>query len=77
MQIRDADLGDIEGILAIYNDAVANTTAIWNEVTVDATNRAAWMADRKRAGYPVLVAINDNQTVSGYASFGDWRAFDG
>jgi L-amino acid N-acyltransferase YncA len=77
MQIRDADTGDVEGILAIYNDAVTQTTAIWNEARVDAANRAAWLADRQRAGYPVLVAIDDNQTVAGYASFGDWRAFDG
>ncbi|MDR3514216.1 MAG: GNAT family N-acetyltransferase [Azospirillaceae bacterium] len=77
MQIRDADTGDIEGILAIYNDAVVNTNAIWNEQRVDAANRAAWLADRQRAGYPVLVAIDDRQAVAGYASFGDWRAFDG
>jgi L-amino acid N-acyltransferase YncA len=77
MQICDANTGDVEGIRAIYNDAVTNTTAIWNEVRVDAANRAAWLADRQRAGYPVLVAIDDNQTVAGYASFGDWRAFDG
>jgi L-amino acid N-acyltransferase len=77
MQIRDANPGDIEGILAIYNDAVANTTAIWNEVQVDATNRAAWLADRQRAGYPVLVAAGEAAAVLGYASFGDWRAWDG
>ncbi|MDN2710286.1 GNAT family N-acetyltransferase [Janthinobacterium sp. SUN118] len=77
MQIRDAHAGDIEGITAIYNDAVSNTLAIWNEQTVDAANRAAWLADRLRAGYPVLVAIDAQQNVAGYASFGDWRAFDG
>jgi L-amino acid N-acyltransferase len=77
MRIRDAEAGDAEGIAAIYNDAVANTTAIWNETTVDAANRAAWLADRQRAGYPVLVAIADDGSVAGYASFGDWRAFDG
>ncbi len=77
LQIRDAHAGDIEGILAIYNDAVANTTAIWNETLVDAANRAAWLADRQRLGYPVLVAIDDQGAVAGYASFGDWRAFDG
>jgi phosphinothricin acetyltransferase len=77
MQIRDANTGDVEGIVAIYNDAVLNTTAIWNENAVDAANRAAWLAERQRVGYPVLVAVDDNQTVLGYASFGDWRAFDG
>ena len=77
MQVRDAAAGDIDGIVAIYNDAVLHTTAIWNEKIVDAANRAAWLADRQRVGYPVLVAIDDVGAVAGYASFGDWRAFDG
>ncbi|MBN3728172.1 GNAT family N-acetyltransferase [Burkholderia sp. Ac-20379] len=77
MEIRDANLQDIEGITAIYNDAVLNTLAIWNETPVDTANRTAWLGDRRRAGYPVLVAVDDAQQVIGYASFGDWRAFDG
>jgi phosphinothricin acetyltransferase len=77
MHIRDAEAKDIDGIVAIYNDAVANTTAIWNEVTVDVANRAAWLADRQRLGYPVLVAVDDMGAVLGYASFGAWRAWDG
>jgi phosphinothricin acetyltransferase len=77
MQVRDADTTHIDGIVAIYNDAVENTTAIWNEKTVDAANRSAWLAERQRAGYPVLVAVDAQGGVAGYASFGDWRAFDG
>jgi phosphinothricin acetyltransferase len=77
MQVRDADTTHIDGIVAIYNDAVENTTAIWNEKTVDAANRSAWLAERQRVGYPVLVAIDAQGEVAGYASFGDWRAFDG
>ena len=77
MEIRDAGAGDIDGILAIYNDAVANTTAIWNETLVDADNRRAWLAARQQQSYPVLVAVAGDGSVAGYASFGDWRAFDG
>ena len=77
MRIRDAEAGDIAGILEIYNDAVLHTTAIWNETVVDAANRAAWLADRRRLGYPVLVAVDEDGRVAGYASFGDWRAWDG
>ncbi|MEG6507356.1 N-acetyltransferase family protein [Methyloligella sp. 2.7D] len=77
MQIRDASDGDVEGILAIYNEAVLHTTAIWNETTVDAANRLAWLQDRRQAGYPILVAISPEATVLGYASFGDWRAWQG
>ncbi|WBU58988.1 GNAT family N-acetyltransferase [Paracoccus albus] len=76
MKIRDATQDDLAAILAIYNDAVLNTTAIWNEKTADLENRAAWMAERRKAGYPVLVASRDAE-VLGYATFGDWRPHDG
>ncbi|MBF8778995.1 N-acetyltransferase [Pseudomonas fulva] len=75
-QIRDALAEDVPGILAIYNDAVRNTTAIWNETPVDLANRQAWFEARAAHGYPILVAVDDSG-VLGYASFGDWRPFEG
>lgn len=77
MNIVDATEHHIEGITAIYNDAVENSTAIWNDLKVDSANRIAWLADRQRSGYPVLVAVADDDSVLGYASFGGWRAWDG
>ena len=77
MNIRDAVEADAQRIMEIYNDAVLNTTAIWNEVTVDVENRRHWMRERQRLGYPVLVAVDSSDRVLGYASFGDFRAFDG
>ena len=41
MTIRDAGPADAPAIAAIYNDAVVNTTAIWNDHQVDAANRRA------------------------------------
>ncbi|KPW28749.1 GCN5-related N-acetyltransferase [Pseudomonas tremae] len=75
--IRDALPGDLPGILAIYNDAVLNTTAIWNEQPVDLANRQAWYASRQAQGYPILIAIDSAGDVLGYSSFGDWRPFEG
>ncbi|MBN1084877.1 N-acetyltransferase [Erwinia aphidicola] len=77
MHIRSASEGDAEKIAEIYNDAVINTTAIWNEKTVDALNRIKWMKDRQDAGFPVIVAVSETDDVLGYASFGDWRPWDG
>ncbi|MGF6255747.1 GNAT family N-acetyltransferase [Ensifer sp. ZNC0028] len=77
MLIRAAIQDDLPIICDIYNDAVANTTAIWNDTLVDVANRTAWLKARTDAGYPVLVAVSDEGDVIGYASFGDWRAFDG
>ncbi|UOK38119.1 N-acetyltransferase family protein [Pseudomonas palleroniana] len=74
--IRDATEQDLPAIRDIYNDAVRNTTAIWNEQPVDLANRLAWFSARQALGYPVLVSIENNE-VTGYASFGDWRPFEG
>ncbi|MDZ5604493.1 N-acetyltransferase family protein [Pseudomonas sp. RP23018S] len=74
--LRHAVSDDLPGILAIYNDAVLNTLAIWNEAPVDLANRQAWFEARRQQGYPILVAVDDTGVV-GYASFGDWRPFEG
>ncbi|AZF30091.1 L-amino acid N-acyltransferase MnaT [Pseudomonas sp. R4-35-07] len=74
--IRDATEQDLPAIRDIYNDAVLNTTAIWNEQPVDLANRQAWFTARQAQGYPILVAV-ENTEVTGYASFGDWRPFEG
>lgn len=77
MQIREATEADVQAITAIYNDAVQNTTAIWNDTLVDDENRLRWLTQRQTAGFPVLVAVAETGEVLGYASYGDWRPFDG
>lgn len=74
--LRDATDADLEAIRDIYNHAVEHTTAIWNEVLIDVDNRRAWLELRRTKGFPVLVAEQAGR-VAGYASYGDWRAFDG
>ena len=75
-EIRDAGLADAAGIAVIYNDAVARTTAIFNDHQVDVKDREDWMALRQQAGFPVLVAITGGR-VAGYATYGSWRPHDG
>ncbi|MGF9564804.1 GNAT family N-acetyltransferase [Neorhizobium sp. JUb45] len=74
--IRDATAADLPAIMDIYNDAVLNTTAIWNDNVVDLKNREDWFSARMARRFPVLVAEIDGR-VMGYASYGDWRAFEG
>ncbi|MBS9476836.1 GNAT family N-acetyltransferase [Ancylobacter radicis] len=76
MILRDATADDLPGILDIYNHAVLHSTAIWNDTPADLANRSAWLADRRAKSYPVIVAT-EGETVLGYASFGDFRPFDG
>lgn len=77
MVIRPALPHDIEAITAIYNDAVLTTTAIWNDKPVTVQNRLGWLHAHQEANLPVLVAVDQDQTIMGYATFGPWRDFEG
>lgn len=74
--IRHATREDAAEIAEIYNEAVINTVAIWNDGTVSAENRIAWMEAYWEKGYPVFVAMLHDE-VAGYATFSDFRDFDG
>lgn len=72
MTVRDADESDLPGILAIYNDVIRTSTAVYAEVPTTLEERRTWWRQRVAAGYPVLVAA-DESGVCGFASFGEFR----
>ena len=74
MEIRDATEIDLAGILAIYNEVIANSTAVYMEQPATLEDRRAWLAARRASGFPVIVAA-DARGVVGFASFGDWRGY--
>ena len=76
IQVRDAGEDDIPAILAIFNQVVATSTAIYRDLPFDLDDRLQWWSGRVDAGYPVLVA-DDGGEVVGVASFGDFRTWPG
>ena len=76
MLIREAREGDLEAILAITNDAILHTTAIWSLTPTTLEARRSWLEERRRQGYPVLVAA-EGEEVLGFASYGDFRPWEG
>ena len=74
MQLRDARAEDVPGILAIYNDVIATSTAVYTEAPATLADRQEWFAQRQRAGYPVIVAA-DGAGIAAFGSFGDFRAW--
>jgi len=73
MRIRDATDSDVPAILAIYNDVVANTTAIYDERPSTFDERQAWFEARRSKNLPVLVG-ELNGEVMGFSTFGEWRS---
>jgi L-amino acid N-acyltransferase YncA len=73
MRIRNATSADLPAILAIYNDVVLNTTAIYDERVSTLEERQAWFDARLQKGLPVLVGELNGEAI-GFSSFGDWRS---
>jgi L-amino acid N-acyltransferase YncA len=61
-------------ILAIYNEVIRNTTAVYSDKEVTLADREAWFDAKAAQGFPVLVA-SDDSNVLGFGTFGDFRAW--
>jgi L-amino acid N-acyltransferase len=71
-----ASRAHLPGILAIYNEVIRTSTAVFSEVEVTLENREAWLEAKHASGHPVLVAADDSG-VLGFATFGDFRTWPG
>jgi phosphinothricin acetyltransferase len=72
MLVRAAAPGDLPGVLAIYNEVIATSTAVYALEPTTLAERTAWYEGRRAVGYPVLVAA-EGEAVLGFSSFADWR----
>lgn len=73
----DATVDDLPAIVGLYNDVIATTTAIYRDRDdpVTLADRAAWLAERRADGFPVLVARDaDSGEVVALGSFGWFKA---
>ena len=74
--ITDATEADLPGLVAIYNEVIATSTAVYSSEPVTLAERSSWWRTRTAQGYPVLVT-RDSQGVCGFATFGDFRVWPG
>jgi phosphinothricin acetyltransferase len=76
MLIEDATDADIPEIVAIYNDVIASSTAVFSDRPVTVQERLEWLSARRARGQPVIVARRQG-AVAGFASYGDFRPWPG
>jgi L-amino acid N-acyltransferase len=67
---------DLQGLVAIYNDVIATSTATFTMTAVTLAERREWWRARIAQGYPVLIA-RDAHGVAGFGTFGEFRAWPG
>ena len=72
--IEDATAADFEQVLAIYNEVIRNTTAVYADDEYDRTRGKEWFDAKLSGGFPFIVA-RDDQGVAGFGAFGAFRAW--
>ncbi len=77
LHIRPALQRDLDAITQIYNDAVLNSTASYDQHPVSLENRRSWLAQHQHHELPILVAEAADQSILGWASLSFFRPWDG
>jgi len=72
--IRQATEADLPQILAIYNEVIVNTTAVYQYEPHTLEMRTAWFRTKQQEGFPVFVAT-EGDTVLGLSTMGTFRAW--
>lgn len=72
--IRPATEADLPAILDILNDAILNTTAVYDYQPHTLGMRQIWYHEKVAAGFPVFVAEIGGRVV-GFSSLGTFRAW--
>jgi len=63
----------LPAIRDILNDAILNTTALWDEEPRSMETITQWFELRKRGGFPVLGIESADGALAGFATYGPFR----
>jgi phosphinothricin acetyltransferase len=64
-----------DAILAILNDAIVNSTALYDYKPRTRDNMVTWFEAKSRGRYPVIGVEDDAGELMGFASYGSFRGW--
>lgn len=76
-RLIDGEASHLEAILAIVNDVIATTTAIYEEQPMTASEATAWWESQQASEHPIVVAVDDEGVVAGFATYGAFNKRSG
>jgi len=75
MKIIRCDPTHSSAILAILNEAIANSTALYDYRPRTPAMMQTWFEAKTKGRFPVIGALDDAGELLGFASYGTFRAF--
>ncbi|MDP9087311.1 MAG: N-acetyltransferase family protein [Pseudomonadota bacterium] len=64
---------DLAEILAIYNEVIRNSTAVYTEFELSPDRGESWFEAKRAGGFPFIVS-KDASGITGFGTFGEFRA---
>ncbi len=75
MKIIRCDQTHASAILAILNEAIVHSTALYDYQPRTPAMMQTWFETKAKGHYPVIGAVNDAGELMGFSSYGTFRAF--
>jgi L-amino acid N-acyltransferase YncA len=76
MRLVDCTHGShADAILAIFNDAIVNSTALYDYVPRAPETMVGWFRAKEERNFPVIGAESEDGQLLGFASYGSFRAW--
>lgn len=64
-----------DAILAIFNDAILTSTALYDYKARTSQNMVSWFEVKRAGGFPVIGVEDGDGELMGFGSYGTFRAF--
>lgn len=64
-----------QAIVDIFNDAIVNSTALYDYKPRELASMEPWFAAKKKGNFPVIGVEDANGTLLAFGSFGTFRAY--
>ena len=75
MKMISCDLAYADQILEIFNEAILNSTALYDYQPRTMENMKNWFELKARNNFPVIGIIDDQDQLLGFGSYGTFRAW--
>jgi L-amino acid N-acyltransferase len=73
MELRPCTEQQLPEILDIFNDAILNSTALYDYKTRSLDMMYAWYADKQNGNYPIVGAFDEENALLGFSTYGMFR----
>ena len=72
-QIKPVTEQQLPEILDIFNDAILNSTALYDYKTRTMDMMNTWYADKQKGNFPIIGAFDQNNILLGFSTYGMFR----